>query len=214
MNVSLSPSDMLYLWSLASQGGAGEWLDPTASAIGDHRRDDLVAAGFIVVGGGHAGASRVSLTDPGWRYLQDHADAPLDAAAPAAAGVLQNLVLALARHTRDNELSLADLFTATDDGEEWRDGGPADLAVETREEAILLRIRAVGRRLASGGSGVRLVVLREEFPDLARFELDTALLALQRRGLIRLTALANPGEADVAAEIRGEGRGRQVVEWR
>ncbi len=190
MNFTPSPLQTLFLWRLLASDGGDFWkrIKPPIEA---KERKALEEAGLITVEKRKESERKgarpvlvVSLTEQGWDWASNHLDADFSQKSPAAGPVLHSILGKLKVHLARTGTSLADFVCPP---AMVRADGQTDMAQRIRD----------GYYQASGGRWnvrVRLADLRGALADVARDELDTVLLAMEREGGLVLYPLDDPQE--------------------
>ncbi|MDR1046004.1 MAG: hypothetical protein LBP33_13000 [Candidatus Adiutrix sp.] len=199
MSELLPALKMLYLWNLAVTDGS-EWLKDLKPALALKDRKMLAGLGLIEEGkeprpGGKrtVRAVRVSLTDKGWLYIQEHSEARVNARSYTAGEVLQKLLARLSRYMAVNDVHLAEILAANPAGaEKSASENPVSPVTGTSLEEVRRRILRHWVELAEPGGSVRLAALRARLTDLKREVLDQALLALAGDRFLSLYPFDDP----------------------
>ncbi len=193
-----TPIETLSLWGLAAKGGS-DWLDCLRPAL--RARKNLLALGLIIekkesrtAGKRSVKATKISLADPGWQWLEQHAGEAIAARSPAGTEVLGNLLKVLSHYLQARELPLKELWQAPPakpgpTNTESLSATPALTGPELRHEML----QSV-RRLADSSGRVRLADLRAALRATLPAEFYSALLSLQKHGKLVLYPLDNPEE--------------------
>ena len=159
-------------------------------------RQKLVKLGLIETSTGARRTIFHTLTDAGWAWCaaELETEAPTPSTPPLKA--LYTVLAGLGRHMRASDLRLYEVFTPpTADADSPAAANPAAEsapAVESTDVSIADRIRASYRSLASApGAWVTLTELRSALGDVARADLDPALVLLQRTAGVSLIPQEN-----------------------
>ncbi|WP_406631846.1 hypothetical protein [Amycolatopsis sp. WGS_07] len=187
-------SALLALMTLIHEATNADLDNEVGFKIKKEERERLVELGYIKAwqtGRYHAWVHE--LTDEGWRRCGDDLGSPTPEGAPKATRLQYALTRRFAAFMARSDLRVADIFVLGDEP-------VADIAD---------RIRAAYTELAAApGAGVSLTRLRRAFADVARSDLDAALLQLALEPKVRLNPEFNQktlDAADRAAALRTGG---------
>ncbi|WP_284742788.1 hypothetical protein [Amycolatopsis sp. RTGN1] len=190
-------SALLALMTLIREASNANLTDELGIKIKKEERQHLVELGYIKAW--QTGRYRAwvhELTDEGWRRCGDELGSPTPKGAPKATRLQYSLTRRFAAFMARSDLRIADIFVLDDES-------TAPVA------DITDRIRAAYTELATApGAGVSLTRLRRAFADVARSDLDAALLRLALEPSVRLNPEFNQKTltpADRAAALRTGG---------
>jgi hypothetical protein len=189
-----SPLEVLFVWGLVAEGGAGLMKD-LKPKLAKQDRDRLEKAGLVAVTPQKNRALGVELTDSGWAWAADHLDAEISARSSAAGPILRAWLIRLKGYIANNDVALAEIIggqhVATGEG-----APPADSPTPAQGAAHSLPERIADAYLSlSGGHWarrVRIAHLRDKLKDVSRQKLDAILLDMQRQGRLALYTLDDP----------------------
>jgi hypothetical protein len=202
MQYDPSPLEVLFVWALVAEGGAGLMKD-LKPKLEKKDRDRLEKAGLVTVARQKQknGAFGVELTDKGWAWAADHLDAEISARSPAAGPILRAWLIRLKGYIANNDVALAEIIggqpVATDEG-----ASPADAPVQGAAHGLPKRIADAYLSLSGGhwARRVRIAHLRDKLKDVSRQKLDTILLDMQRQGRLALYTLDDPRQVSADDE--------------
>ncbi len=213
---SPTPLETLALWSLAAQGGS-VWLDGWRPVL--RSRKNLLGLGLIHEakelrdsGKRRVKATKVTLTELGWKWLETHAGEAIPTRSTAGTEVLAHLLGALAEFLKTNQLPLTALWQTRSAGEA-ASVPPAEAATPPKapdltDKEQLRAVLSACRGLADASGRIRLAALRSAFPGLQARRFDVILLTLQNQGKLVLYPLDNPrditqADREAALDIAG-----------
>ena len=194
MNSQWKPTEILFLWQLAVSGG-GDWFKDVKPQIDARVRKRLEAAKLIDVEkrkspSGRGSPMFVSLSDAGWRWLEENLDVDLTSKSPAGTSILQKLLCRLKTFTERANVSLSDLLS------------PAEKSAEDGEAYLDELVKTTYLTISRGETNVRvrLAEIRKALCRTPRERLDETLLRMAGDGRASLYRLDNP--AEIHAEDR------------
>ncbi|WP_336158714.1 hypothetical protein [Amycolatopsis sp. VC5-11] len=190
-------SALLALMILVHEASNANLSDELGIRIKKEEREHLVELGYVKAW--QTGRHRAwvhELTDEGWRRCGDELGSPAPERATRATRLQYALTRRFAAFMARSDLRVADIFVLGDK--------PIAQSVDITD-----RIRAAYTELAAApGVGVSLARLRRAFADVARSDLDAALLRLALEPKVRLEPEFNQKTltpADRAAGLRTGG---------
>lgn len=194
-----TPLQALLVWALVARGGAA-LQNELRPALTKPDRDALTRAGLLATGK-RGRAVTVELTDRGWAWATSNTNAALPANTNAGTLVLRDLLARLGGYMAAHEVALADLIRHAAPA---APSPPDNLPDRLRAACLAEAADAANRR-------IRLAALRARLSDVARPDLDAALLALTRAGDADLLPLDDPrditpADRDAAIAIGAEAR--------
>jgi len=170
-------------------------------------REDLEKRGYITADqSGPRGAFVHELTDPGWRQCRVELAAAAPKGAHKAYRLLYGVLRCLDAHMIRSRLEMADVFLPGDDQSGTRPPEATDVDERIRTTYEVLA--------AEPGAWVSLTRLRAALSEIPRGDIDEALLRLDLRPRVYITAEANQrvlSDADRAAAIRIGGENKHLL---
>ena len=140
MQYDPSPLEVLFVWGLVAEGGAGPIKD-LKPKLEKKNRDRLEKAGLVTVVKQKNRSLLIELSDKGWAWASDHLDAEISARSPAAGPILRAWLIRLKGYIANNDVALAEIIggqqVARDVGAKSSDShAPASDALHSLPERI------------------------------------------------------------------------------
>ena len=207
MNFKPTPAQVLVMWTLAFTGQTPK-ISELVPKLPPQRRKELATHGIVSLEK-RGRATHVIITEKGLEWVEANLDASCSRS-PAAAPVLQKVLVLLQNHLFRQCISLADFLS------------PATIAANDsgRPDTIELaeRIRSAYLGLSGGESNVRvrLADLARHLTDVKYEELTRELISMQKNGQygVVLWPLDDPrdiGPDDRAAAVNLGGVERHIL---
>lgn len=217
MTNSPTPQQTLLLWRiLAVAGASGEVMQKDLGIEVDRKdREKLVLIGLLEVAKVKNGAWKLTVTDAGWGWADEHLDAEMPARASARISPLLHRWLTLFHgHLRRTGASLADVFTASPPVEESL--APGKNGARPYLQDVQSQVRAAYLSLTGGHLKTRCLLreLRDELPEITRDRMDQAIQSMVALGdaiLFRLDNRIEVTPADTAASIFAGGEQQHIL---
>jgi hypothetical protein len=204
MQYDPSPLEVLFVWGLVAEGGAGLMKD-LKPKLEKKNRERLEKAGLMTVAPQKQKnrALGVELTDKGWAWAADHLDAEISARSPAAGPILRAWLIRLKGYIANNDVALAEIIggqhVTNGDGAKSAD---RDAPVSDASQGLPQRIADAYLSLSGGhwARRVRIAHLRDKLKDVSRQKFDAILLDMQRQGRLALYTLDDPRQVSTDDE--------------
>jgi hypothetical protein len=206
VSIELSPKQALVLWNLLITGEE-PMMSKVKPELSPAQRKPLVEAGLIRLEK-RGRANYIVLEDKAWDWAVDNSDVELSRT-PYAAPILQALLTKLGYYLTTQQVSLAEVLTASETADMSDETISEDTNFATADELpkdnLIEKVRQAYFSIPDGKEGfrVRLFELREHLPGLSEQQKNQVFLSMQEQGEISLLAAEDLQELTADDESAG-----------
>jgi len=194
MNGTPTPAQTLLLWRILAAGGHdGSVMQKLLGVSVDPKdRRALASQGLLTEAKVKGGAIKLTVTDAGWEWANEHLDADLPSRATSAmTKLLQEWLRLMKAHLRRTGHSIADLFPDSTSSQSFEP-----------KQSLRSQVRAAYLSLTNNRLKTRCLLrdLRSRLPHISRQELDAEIESMVADGIASLLRLDNRLEITAADE--------------